>query len=234
MPPSDRRPSRQRTNKDPIAGELGAAQAEIMNLIWDRQGATVPEIHAAINTQRKTGVAYTTVLTLVQRLYARNLLVREPEGRTFRYRAAQSRDELIAAWSDEMIDLTILVGGSQRRIPAGVGIGVPRNRQATPVGTFVAGASCFSWLHTHAADGIVHIESPVRRAYTLGNFLDVWRQPLGPSRLGSATGHVTAFLDGRSYHGNPRDIPLTAHAQIQVGIGRSTVGPESIRFPPGL
>ena len=104
MPPSDRRPSRQRSNKDPIAGELGAAQAEIMNLIWDTQGATVPEIHAGINKQRKTGVAYTTVLTLVQRLYARNLLVREPEGRTFRYRAAQSRDELMAAWSDEMID----------------------------------------------------------------------------------------------------------------------------------
>lgn len=107
MPPSDRRPSRQRSNKDPIAGELGAAQAEIMNLIWEAQGATVPEIHARINEQRKTGVAYTTVLTLVQRLYARNLLVREPEGRTFRYRAAQSRDELMAAWSDEMIDRLI-------------------------------------------------------------------------------------------------------------------------------
>ena len=107
MPPSDRRPSRQRSNKDPIAGELGAAQAEIMNVIWHTQGATVPEIHAAINKQRTTGVAYTTVLTLVQRLYARNLLVREPEGRTFRYRAAQSRDELIATWSDEMIDRLI-------------------------------------------------------------------------------------------------------------------------------
>ena len=93
MPPSDRRPSRQRSNKDPIAGELGGAQAEIMNVIWDTQGATVPEIHAAINKQRKTGVAYTTVLTLVQRLYARNLLVREPEGRTFRYRAAQRSEE---------------------------------------------------------------------------------------------------------------------------------------------
>ena len=29
------------------------------------------------------------------------------------------------------------------------------------------------WLHTHAADGIVHIESPVDRTYTLGNFFDV-------------------------------------------------------------
>ncbi|MDX6535738.1 MAG: Penicillinase repressor, partial [Gaiellales bacterium] len=50
---------------------------------------------------------YTTVLTLVQRLYARDLLVREPAGRTFRYRAAQSRDELIAIWSDELIDRLI-------------------------------------------------------------------------------------------------------------------------------
>jgi len=80
---------------------------EIMNVVWDTQGATVPEIHAAINRKRKSAAAYTTVLTLVQRLYARNLLVREPEGRTFRYRAAQSRDELIAAWSDEMIDRLI-------------------------------------------------------------------------------------------------------------------------------
>ena len=108
MPPSDRRPSSQRSSKDPIASELGAAQAEIMNVIWDApDGATVPEIHAAINKQRKAGAAYTTVLTFVQRLSARNLLVREPEGRTFRYRAAQSRDELIAAWSDEMIDRLI-------------------------------------------------------------------------------------------------------------------------------
>jgi predicted transcriptional regulator len=107
MPPSDRRPAVQRASKDPIAGELGAAQAEILNVVWETQGATVPEIHAAINRKRKSEAAYTTVLTLVQRLYARNLLVREPEGRTFRYRAAQSRDQLIAAWSDEMIDRLI-------------------------------------------------------------------------------------------------------------------------------
>jgi predicted transcriptional regulator len=97
----------QRSITDPIASELGAAQAEIMNVIWDKRGATVPEIHAAINKKRKTGAAYTTVLTFVQRLYARNLLVREPEGRTFRYSATQTRDELIASWSDEMIDRLI-------------------------------------------------------------------------------------------------------------------------------
>ena len=107
MPPSDRRPSSQRSSKDPIARELGPAQTEIMNVVWRKQSATVPEIHAAINKKRKTDVAYTTVLTFVQRLHARNLLEREPEGRTFRYRATQSRDELLAAWSDEMIDRLI-------------------------------------------------------------------------------------------------------------------------------
>jgi BlaI family transcriptional regulator, penicillinase repressor len=106
VPPSERRPSKQRSSKDLIARELGPAQAEIMNVVWRMQSATVPEIHAEI-TRRRPDVAYTTVLTLVQRLYARELLEREPEGRTFRYRAPRSRDELLAIWSDELIDRLI-------------------------------------------------------------------------------------------------------------------------------
>jgi hypothetical protein len=30
---------------------------------------------------------------------------------------------------------------------------------------------------------------------------------------------VVALYDGKVYRGNPRDIPLTAHAQIQLDIG---------------
>jgi hypothetical protein len=130
--------------------------------------------------------------------------------------------------------LTIFVSGEPRRVPAGVGIGAPRRVVPTAVGAFVAGGTCFSWLHTHAADGIIHIESRAQRAFTLGDFFDVWNQPLGSRRIGSTTGRVTAFLDGRHYHGNPRDIPLTRHAQIQLDIGGPTVAPVSVRFPRGL
>jgi hypothetical protein len=130
--------------------------------------------------------------------------------------------------------LAIFVSGRQRRVPAGVGIGAPRTVVPAPGGAFVAGGTCFSWLHTHAADGIIHIESPVQRAFTLGEFFDVWKQPLGRRRVGSTTGRVTAFLDGRPYHRNPRDIPLTRHAQIQLDIGRPAVAPVSVRFPQGL
>jgi hypothetical protein len=36
------------------------------------------------------------------------------------------------------------------------------------------------------------------------------------------------------YRGNPRDIPLNAHAQIQLEVGAPLVSPESITFPNGL
>jgi hypothetical protein len=105
---------------------------------------------------------------------------------------------------------------------------------AYPAGRFVAAAACFTWLHTHAADGIVHIESPVERTYTLGQFFDIWGQPLNRHRVGPARGRVTAIFDGRVFTGDPRTIPLLAHSQIELEVGRPLVKPETIAFPPGL
>ena len=129
--------------------------------------------------------------------------------------------------------LTIFVDGAARQVPYGIGI-VGARPESTASGPFVAGGSCFYWLHTHAADGIIHVESPLRRLYTLGDFFDIWGQPLGPNRVGPASGHVTALYDGKLYVGNPRDIPLDAHAQIQLEVGRPLVEPVEITFPPGL
>jgi hypothetical protein len=129
--------------------------------------------------------------------------------------------------------LTVFIDGLARQLPGGVGIVDPQ-AQATPDGPFVVGGGCFYWLHTHASDGIVHIESPVRRTYTLGDFFDVWGQPLGPTRIGPYRGTVLAIYNGRRYLGDPRQIPLTRHAQIQLEIGRPLVAPESVVFPLGL
>ena len=89
--------------------------------------------------------------------------------------------------------LTIFDDGVAQRVPYAVGIERPQTT-STPQGIFVGGGSCLHWLHTHAADGIIHIESPVVRTFTLGDFFDVWGQALGPDRVGPASGHVTAFL----------------------------------------
>jgi hypothetical protein len=129
--------------------------------------------------------------------------------------------------------LTIFVNGAARQIPAAVGI-PGAQAQSTPNGPFIASGTCFYWLHTHAADGIIHIESPIHRTYTLGNFFDEWGQPLGTDRVGPAAGHVVALYNGQVYQGDPRDIPLNAHAQIQLEVGTPLIAPEQITFPSGL
>lgn len=129
--------------------------------------------------------------------------------------------------------LVIIVNGTPRQVPAGIGIpgAVTTSTQAGPA---IGSGRCFYWLHTHAADGIIHIESPVQRAYTLGNFFDEWGQSLGADQVGPATGHVTVIVNGKVFTGNPRDVPLTAHAQIELEVGTPLVAPESISWPPHL
>jgi hypothetical protein len=129
--------------------------------------------------------------------------------------------------------LTVFVNGVAQEVPAAVGIANPI-AEDTARGPFIGSGSCFYWLHTHAADGIIHIESPVTASYHLGQFFDIWGLPTGPSQLGTATGPITAFYDGRHWTGDLRDIPLTAHAQIQLDVGSPLASPESIRFPSGL
>ena len=129
--------------------------------------------------------------------------------------------------------LTVFVNGTARQVPAAIGI-PGAQAQNTAQGPFISSGTCFYWLHTHAADGIVHIESPVQRTYTLGDFFDEWGQPLGPDQVGPATGKVTALYDGKVYQGNPRDIPLNAHAQIQLEVGKPLIAPQHITFPSGL
>lgn len=103
----DLRPRRQRESDDPVGRYLGELQTEVMDVFWARSDATVREALDELNGRRKRELAYTTVLTLISRLWSRGLLAREPEGRGYRYRAVKSRDEFIAELSDELIDRLI-------------------------------------------------------------------------------------------------------------------------------
>ena len=125
--------------------------------------------------------------------------------------------------------LTIFVNGQQRQVPAGIGI-PDAVAQQTQAGPFVESGTCFYWLHTHAADGIIHIESPVQRTYTLGEFFDEWGQPLSPSQVGTAHGKVTVIVNGQVFKGNPRDVPLGSHENLQVQVGTPLVAPETINW----
>ena len=130
--------------------------------------------------------------------------------------------------------LSLFVNGKQRAVPLGVGIAPPRRVTQNDGGPFISGGSCFSFLHTHATDGIIHVEAPARVNFSLGQFFDVWEQRLDRTHLGSHRGRVIAYVNGKRYGGDPRTIILAKHAQIQLQIGLPRVAPTMISFPSGL
>ena len=125
--------------------------------------------------------------------------------------------------------LSVYVDGVLRPVPAGIGIVSPVVHQ-TPEGGFDAASHCYYWLHVHAQDGVIHIEPPAGHSYELGQFFDLWGQPLGPDRVGPATGRLTVWVDGRRYRGDPRSIPLGSHEDVQIDVGSPVVGPHAVRW----
>jgi hypothetical protein len=126
--------------------------------------------------------------------------------------------------------LALFSKGQQLAIPYGIGIVKPFQVNNGFVGM---GAGIY-WLHTHDATGIIHVESPDDRTYTLGNFFDIWGEPLSAHEVAGLRGTVRAFADGKPYTGNPRDIVLGAHTQITLEVGSPTVPPPVYVFPNGL
>lgn len=82
------------TNPRPRLGDLERA---VMEYLWTQteenpDGVTVREVHDAIGVER--GLAYTTLMTVLDRLAKKGLAHRERDGRAWRYTAAASRNEL--------------------------------------------------------------------------------------------------------------------------------------------
>ena len=118
--------------------------------------------------------------------------------------------------------LTIFVNGVQKTIPYGIGIVPPYQLDTSSGSAFVSGGSKYFYLHTHDETGIIHIESPNNHVYTLGNFFDVWKQPLSTSQVGPDKGSVTTYVNGKIYTGDPADIKLSKYENIQLDVGKNT------------
>ncbi|WP_299168246.1 BlaI/MecI/CopY family transcriptional regulator [uncultured Arthrobacter sp.] len=87
---------------------LGQLESAIMERMWSRSGpVAVRDILEDI--QRNRDIAYMTVKTVMDTLHRKGLLDREPDGRAFRYRPTQTREQHAAAHMQE-----VLASGSDR------------------------------------------------------------------------------------------------------------------------
>ncbi len=74
---------------------MGELEQAVMDQLWSASSPrTVREVHEALNEERS--LAYTTVMTVLDRLAKKNLVNQERDGRAFRYSPNQSREQLTA------------------------------------------------------------------------------------------------------------------------------------------
>jgi predicted transcriptional regulator len=70
--------------------QLGDLQARVLEAVWDRGEATVKDVRADLPEPRP---AYTTVLTVMQKLAKGGWLTHRAEGRSYVYMPTRSREE---------------------------------------------------------------------------------------------------------------------------------------------
>jgi len=112
--------------------------------------------------------------------------------------------------------LDIFVNGHPITVPAFVGI---------------ESNTCLYWLHTHTPDGVIHIESPQERGFTLGQFFAIWQSTstgLPPNE------EPIIYVNGQVVTTNLKDTPLHAHDEIVLVYGSPPANiPAFYQFPEG-
>jgi predicted transcriptional regulator len=89
---------------------LGALERAVMDHLWDADAPqTVRQVHDTLRAQRE--LAYTTVMTVLQRLARKALVTQIRDDRAYQYAALRGRDELVAGLMVDALDQAADSGG---------------------------------------------------------------------------------------------------------------------------
>lgn len=112
--------------------------------------------------------------------------------------------------------LTIWINGQKVTAPQGVGIATDQ--------------SCLYWLHTHASNGVIHIEAPKKVSPNLGDFLDIWGKEFPQlgfyNELASSAGW-TIYVDGRQVNSTFNQLVLQPHMVITIAYNSPQITPDT-------
>lgn len=89
---------------------LGDLERSVMDHLWDAdEPQTVRQVHDALCAHRE--LAYTTVMTVLQRLARKGLVAQLRDDRAHRYAPMDSRDDLVAGLMVDALDQAADTGG---------------------------------------------------------------------------------------------------------------------------
>jgi hypothetical protein len=112
--------------------------------------------------------------------------------------------------------LDIFVNGQPYAVPESIGI--------------INDRTCLYWMHTHDRSGIIHIEAPQTRTFTLGQFFDIWKATVKGVPVTKEPPKV--FVNGKRVNGRVEQVEITSFAEIAVVYGKEPSAiPSSYDFP---
>ena len=89
-----------KSSREILESRLGALEREVMAVVWHSSGEI--SVREACE-QLASPVAYTTVMTTMDRLFKKRLLARRKVGRAFVYAATATRAEMEGAVATELV-----------------------------------------------------------------------------------------------------------------------------------
>jgi len=98
-----------KSSREILESRLGVLERQVMNLVWETGEINVREACERLGTT----VAYTTVMTTMDRLFKKRLLARRKVGRAFVYAAAATRDQLEGAVASELVQSLLQQHGGE-------------------------------------------------------------------------------------------------------------------------
>ena len=75
------------------SAHLTPGEFELIEILWPLGEASVKDVWTRVNPDR--GLAYTTVMTVLEKMYRKGILTQSKRGKAFRYSAALSREQVL-------------------------------------------------------------------------------------------------------------------------------------------
>src|SRR6266513_3655689 len=98
-----------KSSRQMLEDRLGALERDVLSLVWAHGDTNVRDACERLGST----VAYTTVMTTMDRMFKKRLLSRHKVGRAFVYRAVATREELEGAIAGELVQTLLQADGSE-------------------------------------------------------------------------------------------------------------------------
>ena len=99
------------------------SELEILTILWDKENATVRDVHEELSKNKDSG--YTTTLKLLQIMFEKGLVTRDDSNKTHIYQPAVTKQKTQKQFLDKMIN-SLFAGSSTQLVLQALG-----NQKAT-------------------------------------------------------------------------------------------------------